>query len=72
MADRDALVRCAIAAHDGMARAISPAHTVFDGDTIIVLARHEGAIQPRECLTLTLAIEQAVANAIRSVARNAS
>ncbi|HEX3724167.1 MAG TPA: P1 family peptidase, partial [Nitrolancea sp.] len=29
---RDDLVRIAIAAHDGLARAIHPAHTLFDGD----------------------------------------
>ena len=37
--------RVAMMAHDGMARAIRPVHTPFDGDTIFALstARMEGA-----------------------------
>lgn len=70
-ADRDALVRCAVAAHDGMARAIVPAHTVFDGDAIVVVARREGRVKPQECLTLTQAVERAVFEAIAEVARSA-
>lgn len=37
--------RVAQAAHDGLARAIWPAHTMFDGDTIFVLATGEVDLQ---------------------------
>ncbi|WP_086818774.1 P1 family peptidase [Allokutzneria sp. NRRL B-24872] len=33
--------RLAIAAHDGLARAVRPAHTMYDGDTFFVLATGE-------------------------------
>jgi L-aminopeptidase/D-esterase-like protein len=41
--DRPELGRLAIAAHDGLARAIRPAHSLMDGDTIFGLAvpRHQ-------------------------------
>ena len=46
--DKGALNRIAIMAHDGLARAIRPIHTPFDGDTIFALAtaRHPDAIDP--------------------------
>ena len=61
---RDDLVRIAVAAHDGLARAIHPAHTLFDGDTIFVLSRHEGKLQPRESLVLNVATQHAVMRAV--------
>lgn len=44
--DKGALNRIAIMAHDGLARAIRPVHTPFDGDTIFALAtaKHPDAI----------------------------
>ena len=36
--------RLAIAAHDGIARAIHPAHTLFDGDTLFALATGEHSL----------------------------
>ncbi len=36
--------RIAIMAHDGMARAIRPAHTPFDGDIVFVAAKGDGAL----------------------------
>ncbi len=44
--DKGALNRIAIMAHDGLARAIRPVHTPFDGDTLFALAtaRHTDAI----------------------------
>jgi hypothetical protein len=36
--------RIAIMAHDGMARAVRPVHTPFDGDTVFALAT--GAVDP--------------------------
>lgn len=45
-------LRVAIMAHDGIARAVRPAHTPFDGDTVFTLATgagpHEGAARVAE------------------------
>ncbi len=41
--DKAEAKRVAMAAHDGIARAVRPAHTPFDGDTVFVLA---GAARP--------------------------
>ncbi len=35
--------RLASVAHDGLARAVVPAHTIFDGDTLFALATNNGA-----------------------------
>jgi L-aminopeptidase/D-esterase-like protein len=56
----------AIAAHDGLARAVRPAHTMWDGDTIFTLATgRTEAPQP----TLEHMAEQALAEAIRRAVR---
>ena len=46
--DKGALNRIAIMAHDGLARAIRPVHTPFDGDTLFALAtaKHTETIDP--------------------------
>ncbi|HEU5424839.1 MAG TPA: P1 family peptidase, partial [Nitrolancea sp.] len=62
--DRAALVRLAIAAHDGLARAIRPAHTVFDGDTIIVLTTQEGHPTAEDVLLLGMVATDLVARAV--------
>lgn len=36
--ERSALSHVAVQAHDGLARAVRPAHTMFDGDTIFALS----------------------------------
>ena len=41
--------RMAMMAHDGMARAVRPAHTPFDGDTVFALA---GAAPDAACVAL--------------------
>jgi L-aminopeptidase/D-esterase-like protein len=46
--------RIAIMAHDGMARAIRPVHTPFDGDTVFALAT--GAVDPGGNRPATLAM----------------
>jgi L-aminopeptidase/D-esterase-like protein len=52
----------AIAAHDGLARAIEPAHTMWDGDTVFTLATGNiEAPQP----TLERMAEESLARAIR-------
>jgi L-aminopeptidase/D-esterase-like protein len=39
------LKRIAIMAHDGMARAVHPAHTPFDGDIVFAVAKGERAVE---------------------------
>jgi L-aminopeptidase/D-esterase-like protein len=39
--------RVAMMAHDGIARAVRPAHTPFDGDTVFALASAELALEER-------------------------
>lgn len=53
--------RLAAAGHDGLARAIRPAHTLYDGDTIFALAMGE---QAYEELALTEMAARAVAYAV--------
>ena len=68
---RDDLVRLAVAAHDGLARSIHPAHTLFDGDAFFVLGRAEGRLAPRDALQLAVATQHVVMHAVRnSVARS--
>jgi L-aminopeptidase/D-esterase-like protein len=60
--------RVAVQAHDGMARAISPVHTSFDGDTVFAVA------VPRVPAAMDLVAflaEEALAAAIRSGVRAA-
>ena len=66
-ADQRCLRRIAVSAHDGMARAIVPCHTLWDGDLVFV--SQTGAtseISPPDTLRLTVAAELAVESAIRS------
>jgi L-aminopeptidase/D-esterase-like protein len=58
----------AVAAHEGMTKAIRPAHTMFDGDTVFSLAT--GEIDAPQAMVEELA-EQAVARAIRRGVRPA-
>jgi L-aminopeptidase/D-esterase-like protein len=60
--------RVAVQAHDGMARAIRPVHTSFDGDTVFALA------VPRVAAGVDLVAflgEEALAAAIRAGVRAA-
>ena len=60
--------RCAVVAHDGMARAIHPVHTPLDGDTVFVTSTG-GAAQELELvdlLRLEVAATQVLAQAIRT------
>ncbi|MCP3798302.1 P1 family peptidase [Allokutzneria sp. A3M-2-11 16] len=69
--------RLAIAAHDGLARAVRPAHTMYDGDTFFVLATGERELptgaghryrttetRPRELDRLCVAAADAVTRAV--------
>lgn len=63
---RDEAQRLAIAAHDGLALAIFPAHTPFDGDTVFALSTGTRELQdgPRGLLTLCAAATTTLARAI--------
>jgi L-aminopeptidase/D-esterase-like protein len=57
----------AVAAHDGLARALRPAHTMWDGDTVFTLATgREDVSQP----ALEAMAVEAVAGAIRRAVRH--
>lgn len=59
----------ALAGHEGLARAIRPAHTMFDGDTVFSLAT--GEIDAPQATVEELA-EDAMAEAIRRAVRSAA
>jgi L-aminopeptidase/D-esterase-like protein len=63
-ASRDDLLRLGVAAHDGLARAIHPAHTLFDGDTFFVLTRSGGRLSPQASVQLSVATQRAVMQAV--------
>ena len=56
----------AVAAHDGLARAVRPAHTMWDGDTVFTLATGRTEAPQRE---LERMAEEALAMAIRRAVR---
>lgn len=60
-------LRVASMAHDGMARAIYPAHTSFDGDALFTLATGKVPAHPDVVGALAaLAVEQAILDAVLS------
>lgn len=63
---RDEAQRLAIAAHDGLALAIYPAHTPFDGDTVFALSTGTRTLAdgPRGLLKLCAAASTTLARAI--------
>lgn len=63
--DSVTVARCAIAAHDGLARSIVPCHTIFDGETFFVSALEEGAPDAMAIARLAMATELAVEQAVR-------
>jgi L-aminopeptidase/D-esterase-like protein len=58
----------ALAAHEGIAEAIRPAHTIFDGDTVFSLATGETEAPQSAVEDL---VERTMADAIRSAIRHA-
>ena len=56
--------RCAIAAHDGMARVIVPCHTIWDGDVVFVSSEYGSDIPPADVMRYSIATEMAVEEAI--------
>ena len=67
--DKTALNRLAVQAHDGLALAISPVHTSYDGDVVFTLSTGEAPAQAD--LLAVLAVE-VVAEAIRRAVREAT
>jgi L-aminopeptidase/D-esterase-like protein len=66
---RGELQRVAMMAHDGMARAIRPIHTPFDGDTVFALAT--GRIEPVPLVMIGTAAADVLAIAIERAIRAA-
>lgn len=64
--DHDTLIRCCIAAHDGLARIIVPAHTSADGDVAFASTLNQGPIDRAPAMMLTLATELTVEAALRN------
>ena len=62
--DFDTLVRCAISAHDGFARAVRPCHRPFDGDLVFAVALSDGDVSSFDALRFSVAAELAVEAAI--------
>lgn len=64
--NRAACNRIALMAHDGLARCISPSHTLFDGDTIFALAsgRHPIACSPANVSVIGAMAADVLATAI--------
>jgi L-aminopeptidase/D-esterase-like protein len=73
--DHDALIRCSVAAHDGLARAIRPCHTLLDGDTVfaVTLKDEKPTGEPvlRVALAAEMAVERAVVDAVSTCAQRA-
>lgn len=56
--------RLAVAAHDGLARAVRPAHSMLDGDTFFALATGSGTVDVTRLDAITAAGADCVARAI--------
>ncbi len=64
---REPVRRVATTAHDGLARAVRPAHTDFDGDTIFALAYGDKVATTVEVQAAAAdAVEKAIVRAVRS------
>jgi L-aminopeptidase/D-esterase-like protein len=62
--DHSTLVLSSIAAHDAIAHSVRPCHTIFDGDIAFVSGLREGLPSPTEALSIAMATELAVEQAI--------
>ncbi len=60
--------RVAVAAHDGLARAIRPAHTPLDGDTVFALATGAVDVPPSQALPVSLSPETELTAAVGAAA----
>jgi L-aminopeptidase/D-esterase-like protein len=64
--DHSGLLLSTFAAHDAIAHAVRPCHTVFDGDIAFAVAIREGPVSPGEAVSIAMATELAVEQAIIS------
>jgi L-aminopeptidase/D-esterase-like protein len=64
--------RLAMVAHDGLARAVRPAHTLYDGDTIFALATGERELNAGDMGALEILAPRAVERAIIKAVREAT
>jgi L-aminopeptidase/D-esterase-like protein len=60
--------RLAQVAHDGLARAINPVHTMLDGDTLFALATGQSGQTASMMLLATLAAEVTARAVVRAIA----
>lgn len=73
--DKTAAARMATVAHDGLARAIDPAHTLVDGDAVFAVSTSDPAVPRLSVLrsvtdpTALLRVEQVYAAAARTLTR---
>lgn len=65
--DKAQAQRLALAAHDGLARSISPAHTQLDGDTLFALATGASGKRAHPLLLAALAAEATARATLRAV-----
>jgi L-aminopeptidase/D-esterase-like protein len=63
--------RLASVAHDGLARAIRPLHTMGDGDVVFTMATGETALEPMRYVALEALAAQAVERAVLKAVREA-
>jgi len=63
--------RLAVTAHDGLAHAIRPVHTAYDGDTVFAVSTSRRPADDTSLLLLQTAATEVVAEAIRSAVRPA-
>jgi L-aminopeptidase/D-esterase-like protein len=63
--------RVASVAHDGLARAIRPLHTMGDGDVVFTMATAQVALEPMRYLALEALAAQAVERAVLKAVREA-
>lgn len=69
--DQDALKRIAMMAQDGLARAIHPVHSPFDGDTIFAIATGKRPVAPENNARLVAHLGSVAADVLsRAVARS--
>jgi L-aminopeptidase/D-esterase-like protein len=59
--------RLATVGHDGLARAINPAHTMFDGDTLFALGTGTSGVAAEMMLLATMAAEAVALATVRAV-----
>lgn len=67
VADHATLQRCCIAAHDGLARRVVPAHTLIDGDVAFASSIRSGPCPMATTMRFTVATELAVESALESI-----